>query len=228
MLQAPAFLFRFNREEQHMKKHNLILSLFAVLFLIACQERKDSQYSLNENFDSNEIGWIEESTSSHSIEIRNGTYYVHSKSLDTNKLQTSVSPQKINFLLDLPRHYEITTSIKPKQENPDMEYGIMLNSASLTYRFALGKSGNILVTEYDYNTEAEDTLIQGDFQKIKELQRPDVKFSININDKDLRLLLNEISIGTCKIRTRQWQDIRLFTTVNSEIAVDYLRVKKLE
>jgi hypothetical protein len=211
-----------------MKQRHLILPLFSFLFITACQDKKVSQYTLNENFDSNEIGWIEESTSSHYTEIRNGAYYVYSKSEDTSKTQTSVSPFRVLFLLNLPGKYEITSSIKRIRENPEMEYGIELISASLSYRFALEKSGRILVTEYDYNTEAEDTLIQGDYLKIKELQRPDVTFNINVNDRDLRLLLNDISIGTCKIKTRQWQDIRLFTSTNSEIAVDYLRVKKLE
>ncbi len=208
-------------------KNNTFLWIFScIIFSVSCNSKNDKLYALNENFDSNEIGWPEESTSSHTVEIENGMYTVHSKTIDTTKVQTSAGPQNRSFLYNLPGHYQIMSLIKGYHGGPKMEYGIMLNSASLSYRFALTGSGKVFVTEYDYNTESEDTLIHGNYLKLTKIGPTGVKFTFDIRDRNLNFILDDKAIGSCLLKTKQWEDIRLFTTIKSKISIDYLRVVK--
>lgn len=203
----------------------LTIYLGIAICIAAC--KRDSKDILNENFDANEIGWPEESTSSHKIEIQNGNYFVHSVTDDTTKVQTSVSPQRVWFLLKMPKHYEITTHIKRIGNTPTGEFGLMLLSSTLTYRFALTDSGKAYVTEYDYNTEVEDSLISGNYYSSKEIRSSGVRFRITVHERNIKFFLNDRFIGTTAIKTSQWEDIRLFTSSTSEIAIDYLRISEL-
>jgi len=67
-----------------------------LIFLSSCSKQHKDNYILNENFDSNKIGWTEESTQAHITELKDGYYYIYS--IDTAKEQSSTGPQNISFL----------------------------------------------------------------------------------------------------------------------------------
>lgn len=211
-----------------MRKIHVAYCMILLLQLSACNQKEDSKYIFDENFEANLIGWPEESTSSHETEIRDGYYFINSKSDDTTKFQSSVSPSRTSFLFNLPKHYEITTFIHRLDGNESTEYGITLTSPSLSYRFALTDSGTISVSEYDYNTELENTIIDGRFYRSNQIGSAGVKFTIRMAERNLRLYLNDKFIGEAKVKAKQWDDIRIFTSTHSAIKVDYLRIQKLE
>lgn len=209
-----------------MKQKLIYVSI--LFFIITSCKSTDSKYILNENFDSNELGWPEEETSSHIIEIQDGEYFVHSVTQDSTKLQTSVSPQRVWFLLKMPEYYQVSAHIRRMARVKPGEYGLMLYSATLTYRFALTDLGQVYVTEYDHNTEVEDSLMTGEYYSSNEIKRSGVEFRVLVNKKNIEFYLNDKYIGMAAIKTKQWDDIRLFTSSQSKIAIDHLRITELK
>ena len=91
------------------KKTFFSFIVFVILFFFKSYSQQKEEYILNDNFDRNRLGWMEEYTSSHSTGIKEGFLYILSK--DTSKQRTSNGPQNVSFLWDLPDEYEIISSI---------------------------------------------------------------------------------------------------------------------
>jgi hypothetical protein len=203
------------------------LIILIVLSAISCGRHK-KDYILNEDFDSNKLGWCEEFTAAHTTEIKDGFLYI--KSDDTSRQQTSNGPLNRSFLYDFPKNYEITSSIQSLgQFVPKHYYGIILISGSLTYKFEISDSSNatIMATEYDENKDAETYLISKTWEDFGTDSLP-VNFKVDVKDRAFEFYINDQLIGTGKLKTKNFVDVRLFTTSGSSVKVDYLRIKKVE
>lgn len=179
---------------------------------------------LNETFNENNLGWIEESTDFHNLEIDSGFYFI--KSIDTSA-STGLSSTGVldkSFLFGLPDKYEITTSINLiDYEYEDVNYGIFLYGASLKYSFKIYKSGKAEVLKYDYNLEKEETLIS---RNSKLTLQDLVSIKILIDTNKFRFFIENYEIGAAEFRVKSLQELRLYTSNQSSIAVDYIRISK--
>lgn len=182
-------------------------------------------YILDENFDRNRLGWVEEFTDAHYTGIKDGYLYIVSK--DTSKYQTSNGPQNVSFLWDLPADYEVSASFYRLKDNNSAHYGIILNSASLSYRFSYSDSCFAEVSEYDYNTESEVYLFSKKFGTRRILDTEAADLSVKISGRKFTFFINRKLIGTGELKARSWNDIRLYITTGSNIKIDYLRIKKI-
>lgn len=123
-------------------KNTLLLSLIFILTLLvsSCESSKTNKLILDEPFNDNEIGWIEESTSSHILDIVDGYYRISSR--DSMSSRTSRGRLLSNYLVNLPSEYSIESSIKlTESENEDTHFGIILLSPSLEYCISIYSTG---------------------------------------------------------------------------------------
>jgi hypothetical protein len=172
------------------------------------------------------MGWIEESSNSHSLKIASGFYYIHSKDTTDNINRTSTSSLENSYLIALPEEYEIETKIKLIESNlEDVSYGIILCGATLEYSINLQMSGKIEVLEYDHNSGLERKIISSRSNFYMAENAISIKLAIN-KDKFI-LLVNNYVIGSSKFNVKSWQDLRLFTSKQSKIAVDFLRIQHI-
>lgn len=181
---------------------------------------------LNEKFDENKLGWPEEFTASHQVFMHNGYYNIIS--IDTSKYRSSTYSWEDGYLINLPEEYVISTSIDLKKrsnkERDITNFGILLNSSSLEYEFSVYWHGLVMVTELDNNTEERKTLFEN---HNKEIVSP-IQLEIKIKNQDFELFINGQleGSGRFKNRTTFWQNLRLYTTAGSSVAIDYLKISK--
>lgn len=206
-------------------KSPLLLAIAIFGFVVHAHAQKNDDYILNENFDRNQRGWVEEFTDSHYTGIKDGFLYIVSK--DTSRYQTSNAPQNTSFLWDLPSDYEITASFSRLKDNNSAHFGIILNSASLSYKFTWSDSCMAEVTEYDYNKEEETSYFSKKFGAHKLLDTESANFAVRISGRKFTFLINNQTIGSGELNAKSWNDIRLYVTTGSTIKVDYLRIKKI-
>ncbi|MNK78546.1 hypothetical protein D3C87_981810 [compost metagenome] len=103
-------------------------------------------------------------------------------------------------------------------------FGILLNSSSLEYEFTVYWHGLIMVTEYGINTDVRKTIFKKD---TKEIDSP-TNIEIRIKGRDFKLFVNDYFQGSGKFKnkTKYWENLRLYTTTGSSVAIDYLRISK--
>jgi hypothetical protein len=208
-------------ETLSMNKIFLSLSLLFSISFNLCGQQKE-EYILDENFDRNRIGWVEEYTSAHSTGIKDGHLYIISK--DTSKERSSNGPQNVSFLWDLPTQYEIVTSITKLKSSKEAHYGILLYSSSLTYKFSFSTTGLAELTEYDYNKDNEDLYLFSQQTKIKAGDSAILK--IMIDNRRYSFYVNNEKIREGELKARSWTEMRLFVSSGAGIRADYLRIKK--
>jgi len=197
-----------------------------LILLASCNEQNKQQYILDETFDSNKIGWTEESTQAHKTEFKNGCYYIYS--LDTSKEQSSTGPQNVSFFWDFPKKYEIT-SLFQNVENPEWSrFGIILSSSSLEYKFSFSDSSGGALKEWDYNRNTDLLVFAKSFSRKLDIKNTPIEFKIKVDNGDFEYLINDELIGQGTFKTKVWDGIRLFTTTGSAIKIDYLRIKKID
>ncbi len=204
-----------------MKK--ILLLSFSIFLIFAFSCRQDG-FILNENFNSNKIGWSEEITQSHRVEIKDGFLYIYS--IDTSKQQTSCGPQNTSFLWDLPKKYEIEAFIKDLGYCNSVHYGIILRSATLEYKFSFSDSGEAEVKEWDYNRGFNNSFFTPAFYENIKSYDVGKDFKIIIENRKFSYFINDSLMGEGILKSKSWQDIRFFTTTGSKIKVDYLRIIK--
>jgi len=208
-----------------MKKYHL--ALIIVLLLSAKSYAQSSEeFILNENFDRNKMGWAEEYTSSHYTGIKEGFLYIVSK--DTTKERTSNGPQNVAFLWDMPEEYEITTSAERLKSFNDTRYGIILSSATLTYKFSYSESGMAELTEYDANKEEELYVFSKKISNTEKTNTAAVNLKITVAGRLYTFYINNQKAGSGEFSAKSWEGIRLFVTSGSAAKFDYLRIKKIK
>ncbi len=204
------------------------LIVVLLLFDQSCQpkadESKENTLILNENFDSNKLGWVEEFTDAHDTEIRQGFLYISSH--DTSAVQSSDGPLENSFFLNFPNGYEITSSINLLKHSRHARFGIIMVSSSVEYKFSVSDSGTAAVDEWDYNRRTEIRLFTHMLSSAMDTSMNRVAFRIDVHFRNFEFYINEKLMGEGILKTKGWRDIRLFTTTNSSVAIDYLRIKK--
>lgn len=205
----------------------IFLSLFISLSaLCSSHAQQKEDYILNETFDRNRLGWVEEYTSSHATGVKDGFLYILCK--DTSRQRTSNGPQNLSFLWDLPDEYEITTSISKLKGNSEAQYGIILNSSTLTYKFSFSPSGLAELTENDYNKDEDDIYLFSQQTKVKPASGDSTILKITIAQRRYSFYINDEKIREGELKARSWEGIRLFVSSGSGIKADYLRIKKMK
>jgi hypothetical protein len=184
--------------------------------------QQKEEYILNENFDRNRLGWTEEYTNSHSTGIRDGYLYIVCK--DTSKERTSNGPQNVSFLWDLPNQYEIVASISKLKGNKETQYGIILNAASLSYKFSFSSTGLAELTENDYNKESGEVYVFS--QQTKFTSADSAIFKIVIDQRRYSFYINNEKIREGELKAKAWEGLRLFVSAGAGIRADYLRIRK--
>ncbi|HRI25111.1 MAG TPA: hypothetical protein PLZ45_10565 [Ferruginibacter sp.] len=207
-------------------KHGISALCILLCSSLNTHAQTDSSLLLNEEFNRNRLGWIEEFTDAHFTGIKDGFLYIISK--DTSKYQTSNSPNNVSFLWDLPSDFEISAPFYRLKDNNSAHFGITLHSATISYRFAYSDSCMAEVSEYNYSTEEETYLFSKKFGKRRILDTESAELIIRISGRNFSFLINNQLIGEGKMKARSWGDIRLFVTSGSAVKIDYLRIKKLE
>ena len=200
-----------------------------LFFTMAICSKNNAQvadsFLLNENFDRNKMGWIEEFTDAHYTGIKDGFLYIVSK--DTSKLQTSNGPQNVSFLWDVPNAYEITTAVYPLKTHAGAAYGIIISSSTLTYKFSYSTDDALAeLTENDYNKEEEIYVFSKKQTGIIKVKTDPVVFKIKIAERKFIFFINDKKIGEGEFNAKAWDGIRLFVTSGSSIKADYLKIKK--
>lgn len=211
--------------------YSIILSL---VFLVSCSRNKENVISedkgliskdiLIDNFDSNVHGWTEEFTDFHHVQIDSGMYFIKSKD-PIGGSRTSVTSLDKSYLIGLPRNYRI--SIKIENFNSDVDtahYGLILVSGSVDYTFSIYNTGKIVVEEYDYNHKGYRVLIEKSYDI---LYSKNALMYINVNDTEFTLEFNNKTIGKSIFRARSWEMMRLYTSNQSTLWVDFFKITKL-
>ncbi len=204
------------------------LLLVAPLFMLTqCKSSNENKFILDENFDENRLGWPEESTSSHQLNIKNGYYNV--ASIDTSRYRSSMFSLVDYYTRNLPNNYSIKTSFnlvqRSEKESDITNFGLMLNSSSLEYEFSVYWHGTVKVTEYDSNTDSTRTIFT---KQLDEIQYP-TRLELKISERKFELFVDGklTGSGRFKTQTRSWMNMRLYTTTSSKVLIDYLRIMKL-
>jgi hypothetical protein len=192
------------------------------IFFFSCNV--ENKYILKEDFNYNKHGWIEESTEFHQVKIESGYYYL--SSIDTSgSTYSSTGSLDKSYLIGLPNVYELNTKIKLiDNKHDDVNYGVFLYGASVKYSFIIHNTGKIEVLEYDYNSEKERVLLAANSELAIE---DDVTCSILINNYLFKLFIDDYEIGVSEFRVKGWQELRLFTSRESTIAIDYINIREL-
>ena len=205
---------------------NKSVSWFILFFALSVTgfEQKKKNYILDENFDSNKLGWVEESTGAHKIEFRDGFYFIHS--IDTSSAQSSAGPQNISFLWSMPKAYEIISSFQSIDQGSTPHFGIILGSATLEYKFSYSHLNAGEVEEWDYNRDSEITLFSKPVRSKIEIDKTPIIFRLKVADSHFEFYVNDELIGNGHFSAKAWRDIRLFTSSSSAVKIDYLRIEK--
>lgn len=205
------------------KNHGFLIYLFAFL-IISCNPQVGGNKILDENFDDNTIGWYEERTNAHYLNVHKGKYFIESK--DTAVNRTSTASLYKNYLLNLPDRYTITSSMRFTADSvKETHFGILLMSPTLEYNFAVYSNGWVLASEYGYNLDTINTLCS---KHINLNPRDFSKLEVKINKMEFKLMVNntEIGSGQFKAETNSWGDMRLYTSKASGTMIDYIRIVK--
>ena len=183
--------------------------ILSVIFFSSCEQ--ESSIILNERFDSNEIGWVEETTNHHSLDITGGKYVLQSKSI--NHSRTSSGPQNIGFLFELTEKYEIITSAKFVDGNDDMIIGLILGGATLEYQFSISKGNEIKIIEQDYNEEKP--VVMACFvtkEPIIKENKLYLELKIEMEGTNFKFCIDNKVAAKGTVRSEFWHDMRLFVS----------------
>lgn len=201
---------------------NKILKTFSAVSLI-CLSSCSNKQILNEQFDDNKLGWVEERTNYHRTDIRYGKYLI--QSIDSSKSRSSTGSKSDSYLVNLPEKYEITTSFEFNETNGNLcNAGIILVSPTLEYQFGVYSDGSVGVTEYDCNSDSTITLV---WQTADLNREQPVDLAIEIKGMHFDLAVNNriLAEGNFRTETSSWRDLRLYTSTQSTTIFDYLKIK---
>lgn len=210
-----------------MRKKHLSLPFIALLISLSIYScSQGDKFILNETFDKNTRGWNEETSDYHSLYLDSGCYFIESRDTSSNTFRTSAGSLDKSFLFALPDKFEIESNIKlVSYDLNDAFYGLLFNGATYDYSFNFYKSGIVEVLEYDYNSKVQYILFT-DTSDYKFDNEIDIK--ISVDSSSFKLFIEDYEVGHSKFSVKGWQDLRLFTSKQSKIAVDYLTIKEIE
>lgn len=169
------------------------------------------------------MGWNEETTEFHDVYIKEGWIYIGNYDVSENSSMSSVGSLNKDFLLDMPDSYEISSKVVFLDSDSETPYcGAKLYGASTRYNFYIDKTGLIDVYLYDQNRDSSSFVMQRE----SEFELNDtITWKIVVDGYDYQFFLDDFEIGKSTFAFGSLQDIRIFTSNQTRIAVDYLRIK---
>lgn len=183
---------------------------------------KEEPYALYEDFVSNKLGWIEEKTYQHELEIKNGYYFIHSK--DTSFIYTSTSPLDKSFLYGL-KNFELESHLQLVKQSPkETQFGVFFISGTLQYDFILDFEGICKVFEYNHANQTERTLSEKELSSFN--KKSINSFKIRIHDKKFSFLIDNELAGTGDIASGSWQEMRLFASSGTDLMLHSFTILK--
>jgi hypothetical protein len=187
-------------------------------------ENETDKFILNEEFFDNSLGWVEENTSSHNVDISDGKYFIASLDTSDATFRSSAGSLDKSYLLGLPYSYEITSEMEFKSTDLKYAYfGIHMYSSSIQYIFSLYNDKELIIEEIDYNLDTTVVLVDEFFSG--NIDEP-IKFKIDIEGNDFQFYLNNEKMGVGLLKCQSWQDLRLYTSKQSKITVNNLKIKE--
>lgn len=207
-----------NKQEMKLSFSYLLIGL---TLLTACS--KKAELILDEQFDSNKLGWYEESTFAHDLRIEKGRYII--SSLDGSANRTSAGTFNDDYLTGLPSSYEIEISFLHDPIGSDSSYfGFILESPSIEYEFQICPNGQIQVCEYDYNLRKALTPFYAPLNI--NLEKP-IVLNVKIEDREFKVTVdgNLLGIGKFRCGTKAWKDFRVVTSSQTTTIIDYITIQ---
>jgi hypothetical protein len=200
-----------------------LLILFTILSVsISCMKQNES-FILNETFDINTRGWVQEDTEFHKLEIKDGFYYI--QSIDSTLDRTSSRSLDKSFLFNLPESYQVSSSIEILQSNIDNPFcGLILESPSFEYEIRVYENGTVEMERYNFFS---DELIK--YENIKKVEAESdlkkIELELKIDGWNFELVVNNQLLGKGKLLSKSWERIGPFAGKFTEIKIDNLSIK---
>lgn len=184
----------------------------------------NSSASLDEEFHSNKLGWIEENTLFDSLKIMDGVYSICNKNNNGNSLITIGSPEKVEFIRNLPEKYLISSKIIEQTSlgKLDVYSGLILQDDFIQYDFFFYKKGRIVVSKFNLASELNDIVYDNVIDSIG--MKDSVDFSVYFYDKSFDLTVNGNIVFHDQIGSRNWNFIGLATSRKSVTKFDNLKL----
>ncbi len=155
-----------------------------------------------------------------------GYRYYRMLSRDSSARRSSSGSLTGSYLVNLPKEYSIESSIKLIESKDEKgHFGIILLGASIEYTISIYSSGWILFTEYDYNLDSIYTM-NSKYIEPNDNSISDIKLDIDQSSYELEINNVKVGEGEFKMEPRYWRDLRFYTSTESAIAIDYLKIKK--
>ncbi len=205
-----------------------ILISFSLVFLFSCnsdqniKEQDKSNVLIDEDFDFNDLRWVEESTKYHNIELSDGKYHIEAK--DSIK-QTSVAPFNKTYLYDLKESFSITINLDLLNRDTSIlsRAGIMFTCASVDYRVFISNKSEVIVTE-EILVENRELIIlskplNGDLSKTVQ------DITVDVNGYNADLQVNGKAMGEFKMKSKAIEGVRIFTSAQTSIDVYKFRIE---
>ena len=206
-------------------KRLCIITIVIISICIACTSSEKKISILDENFNENTKGWIQERANYHDLEIKDGHYFIESK--DSTDGRTSSNCLDRSFLNNLPEEYSVFTDIDfISTKNDSASCGLLFEGQTIEYEFRIYNTGEIEIEEY--NLKTEERLYYNKIKKIT-IDKPlkHVKIQINIKGWDFEIIANNEKCGSGTLNSKTWYRIVPFAGTLTEIKIDYLRIMDL-
>lgn len=203
-----------------------LASLIPILFvLMSCSSQKE-EYLLNDEFSVNIHGWVEEATESHQTELLDGKLVIIS--LDTAAAFSSNGPRDASVFWSLPKSWEFTTAMEVIDGGPEAGFGFLLYSASLNYQFSINRKGELLISEYNYNKQTENVIVEKSIPDFSLDYNTPAEIKLIVKGESFEFFLNDKKQAEGSFRAKSWETLRLFAKAGGTgIKSDYYRLKAI-
>lgn len=203
--------------------------LAIILFFLACEPKttSSSDILLNEEFNQNQLGWVEEWSEAHHTEISEGKLIL--KSLDTTAARySSNGPRDNSVMWSLPEHWQFSTSVELTDGGIDSGFGFILYASSINYEFSLTSNGQVYISEYDYNTQNEKPIVEEVFEDLNLNEYKPMVLKLKVKGTSFKFYINDKKVGAGNFSAKSWETLRLFAKAGGTgIQADYYRFKRL-
>lgn len=207
-----------------MKKYLLILGVFLFGIAITCNFAFSNAFTLVENFENNSYNWVEGKNSSYSLEVKNGKYFFE-HFLKVNLWITWSHEIPIDDKTD----FEIQTKIEKLSGIQDHGFGLCWGFKDIDNFFAFNISGDghfqigkmIDGTWYDIQNWKQNHAINKGNNSVN-------KLTIRNKNRYLRFYINDSYVFETSCSRFFGKKIAFDINNNQKIAVDYLKVSKIE
>lgn len=178
-----------------------------------------NEYLFYDDFEVNQLGWIEEITDLHSLVIDEGNYVMINRDSSTSRT-SSYCIDKL-WLADLPNEYTIETSINMVGGEADtLSCGLLLEGNTFEYTITVSNFGDVSLKEYNF--QKDETWSYTKIENTTANQKYIIQ--VNKNEWDADIVINNELLGSIKLGSKSWHRISPFTGSLTHSKVDYLSI----